>query len=200
MSPRTAKTPASLTEFQAPPRNSAPGNVAPLAMPSPTQLRSSPKVLDQKAQDCALSPQSPTNSQTLPTMSWTPQLLMQESAPPGVAPAFPVARGPAADVLHLVFARPSFASGSTVPAAARCHSWLVSRRLPERAQACSAWNQVRQALGGTPATEAAERGAVQLPGLGKLEGKGGEHERDPDALPCVAPPANRPARVALPSC
>src|SRR3989304_1200164 len=150
MWPRTAKTPASLTEFQAPPRNSAPGNVAPLAMPSPTQLRSSPKVLDQKAQGCALSPQSPPNPQTLPTMSWTPQLLMQESAPPGVAPALPVARGPMASVLHIALANPSFDPGSTVPAAAACHSSLASRRLPEGRQACSAWNQLTQAVGGTP--------------------------------------------------
>jgi hypothetical protein len=44
---------------------------------------------------------------------------------------------------------------SGVPAAARCHSWFVGSRLSESAQACSACNQVMQALGFTPGIETA---------------------------------------------
>ena len=44
------------------------------------------------------------------------------------------------------------APGSGVPAAAACHSALVSRRLPWLAQAATAWNQVAKPDGVTPAT------------------------------------------------
>ena len=47
------------------------------------------------------------------------------------------------------------AASSGVPAAARCHSWFVTRRLFESAQACSAWNHEMQVLGSTPGTDAA---------------------------------------------
>ncbi len=62
-----------------------------------------------------------------------PQLLIQESAPPRVDPAWPVCRGLPTGlgcargnpVLHIVFVVPSFSPGSAVPAAAVCHSWFV---------------------------------------------------------------------------
>src|SRR5262249_19979021 len=84
-------------------------------------------------------------------------------------PAAPVTIGPGVFVLH--WATPSPARpGSGVPAAAICHSAFVSRRLPESAQACWAWNQVRNTDGETSLTEAAKSGRVQLPLFGKVAG------------------------------
>src|SRR6185295_16531909 len=65
---------------------------------------------------------------------------------------------------------PSSVPGSGVPAAARCHSWFVSKRFPERAHACSAWNQVTQLVGSTPATETAKSGLVQFPVAANVDG------------------------------
>src|SRR5262249_42637673 len=84
---------------------------------------------------------------------------------------------------------------------------LVRRRLPDRRHAWFAWNQVMQALGGTPGMERAytpgEGGltpgtGVQLPSSGKFVGYAGLH--DVVGLSCVAPPPVSSARVALPDC
>src|SRR4029077_18901973 len=68
---------------------------------------------------------------------------------------------------------PSSVPGSGVPAAARCHSWLVSKRFPESAHACSAWNQVTQLVGFTPATETENSGLVQSPVASNVAGNDG---------------------------
>ena len=95
--------------------------------------------------------------------------------------------------------------GSGVPDAAPCHSRLVMSRLPDSRHASSAWNQVMQAVGCTPATETAytpgvggsDAGiGVQLPSAGNPAGNAGEQVDD--GLSCVAPPALRSAIVALP--
>jgi len=44
-----------------------------------------------------------------------------------------------------------------------CQSSLRRNRFRESGQPCSAWNHVRHVLGGTPGTEAAYRGAGQVP-------------------------------------
>ena len=72
-------------------------------------------------QPSASSSQSPTHSQTLPTMSLAPKCETQ----PALAPVFWTA-----PVLTLQ------ASESGVPATAACHSALVGSRLPEFASAC----------------------------------------------------------------
>src|SRR5262245_56678320 len=50
----------------------------------------------------------------------------------------------------------STAPRSGVPAAARCHSSFVRRRLPDAAHACTAWNHDVQALGFVPVTDTAK--------------------------------------------
>ena len=57
------------------------------------------------------------------------------------AAALPVSFGPEVSVLQVATPSPAV-PGSGVPAAAACHSALVSRRLPALRQACCAWNQV----------------------------------------------------------
>ena len=104
-------------------------------------------------------------------MSNTPQLDLQFARDP-------VFTGwSAVEMLQSVV--PLSVPGSGVPAAARCHSSLRTSRFPETAHACTAWNQVVQVLGNTPATETAytpglggldPRIGVQLPSLGKLAG------------------------------
>src|SRR5881397_1364941 len=80
----TAKTPAPVPSFQAPPRNNAPGmlrtGLPPLSPGPPKQLKSPPAIpvwLVQSVQFCAASAQSATHSSTFPTMSNTPQLDLQ---------------------------------------------------------------------------------------------------------------------------
>src|SRR5262245_47600725 len=92
------------------------------------------------------SSQSPTYSQTLPTMSKRPQLDTHLSRDP-------VATGPTPLMTHVL--SPSSKTGSGVPTAARCHSWFVASRLPESAHACSACNHEIHVLGSTPATDTA---------------------------------------------
>src|SRR5262245_25955737 len=80
-------------------------------------------------------------------------------------------------VTHVV--EPSSAR-SGVPAAAPCHSRLVTSRLPESRHAWFAWNHVTHLLGFTPGMDTAELPGdagfdpgtgVQLPLAGKLAGK-----------------------------
>src|SRR6185436_19881401 len=86
-------------------------------------------------------------SQTFPAMSCAPHTETH-------ALRAPVSAANSELVAHVVDpSSPMFGSG--VPAAAACQSAFVSRRLPDSRHACSAWNQVRHVLGGTPATEAA---------------------------------------------
>ena len=140
----TAKTPASARSDQSPPRNNAPG---PPVVSAPTRHITSSLNPPQLAHAVECGTQSATHSHTFPTMSKAPQLDLQFDREPVLA-------GPAELVTHVV--EPSSAlPESGVPAAAACHSWFVSSRFPERRQACSAWNQVAQAVGSTPATETA---------------------------------------------
>ena len=62
--------------------------------------------------------------------------------------------GPEVLVLQVVVPSPPV-PGSGVPAAAISHSSLLSKRFPEAAQACWAWNQVTPVEGITPALEMA---------------------------------------------
>src|SRR5262245_29299655 len=141
--------------------------------------------------------QSATHSQTFPTMSEAPQFEVQLER-------LPVLAGPGEFVTQVV--EPSSAlPGSGVPAAAPCHSALVSRRLSERRQACCDWNQVMQALGRTPATETAYTPGVggiswedQLPSAGKLGGNGSSLNGAKAQPSCVAPAATRSPSVAVP--
>src|SRR5262245_24071150 len=113
LSPSMAKTPAFAPSLWNPPRNRMAGR---LLNPDPgpaTQLRSPPNVADQFAQPFARSPQSPTSSNTFPTMSNAPQL----DTHPALAP---VLAGPATLTTH--------GAPSGVPVAACCHSWLVASR------------------------------------------------------------------------
>jgi hypothetical protein len=91
------------------------------------------------------SAQSPTHSFTLPTMSNAPQTDLQLAREP-------VSAGPAELVTHVV--APS-SGRSGVPAAAPCHSRLVSSRFPDSRHAWFAWNQVMHLLGSTPGMETA---------------------------------------------
>ena len=124
------------------------------------QLMSPPCALSQLVQSVAALIHSATHSQTFPAMSWAPHAETQ-------ALRAPVSAAKSELVTH-VAPWSSFAPGSGVPLAAACHSWLVSRRFPASRQACSAWNHVTHVLGGTPATETANTGAVQLPLGGKV--------------------------------
>ena len=143
-----------------PPRSSAPGILAvspvppqkPLPLPlPPKQLKSwvdvKPWVVQSVQWTLAKSVQSATHSAVLPTMSKTPQLDLQFDRDPVFT------RSPAALMLQSVL--PLSVPGSGVPAAASCHSWLVSSRLPDSAHACAAWNQVTHTVGCTPATDTA---------------------------------------------
>src|SRR5262249_46291518 len=141
----TAKTPASVSSFQSPPRNNAPGTCANTLLPSPPkQLKSPPArptaVVQSVQLPVALSAQSATHSLTFPTMSNPPQF----ETHPALAPVF---AGPKALTTQ--------GAPSGVPEAASCHSRLVARCFPESAHAWAAWNQVMQVLGRTPAMETA---------------------------------------------
>src|SRR5213596_1268649 len=152
----TAKTPACVPSSKSPPRINAPGMLLKLpvspALPvvpgPPKQLKSPPAIpvwLVQSVQLTDLSAQSATHSVTFPTMSNTPQLDLQFDREP-VFTASPAAEMLQSDV-------PLSVPGSGVPAAAPCHSWLVSSRFPESRHAWFAWNHVTQVLGCTPGME-----------------------------------------------
>src|SRR5436309_7814998 len=169
----TAKTPACVPSSKSPPRINAPGMLEvllvslplPVVPGPPKQLRSPPAIpvwLVQSVQLTAPSAQSATHSSTLPTMSKTPQLDLQFDREP-VFTASPTSEMLQSEV-------PSSVPGSGVPAAAPCHSRLVSSRLADSRQAWTACGQLMQVLGGTPATEPAYSGSVQLPVGGKVEG------------------------------
>ena len=116
-------------------------------LPNPMQLRSSPWRPSQLVQVVAALTQPATSSQTFPAMSCTPQdETHAEREPVGVANGELVAQ---------VVVRSSNAPASGVPAAAACHSSLVSSRFPDSRHACSAWNQVMHVLGITPGRETA---------------------------------------------
>lgn len=123
--PLAVKTPAPVPLNQKPPRNNAPGRLVELDPGPPTQLTSLPKVLDHMTHPSARSPQSPTHSQTFPTMSNAPHFETHADREP-VFEGFPVA-----EMLQSV--DPSSTPESGVPAAARCHSWFVMSRFPESA-------------------------------------------------------------------
>src|SRR6185503_11196133 len=106
--------------------------------------------------------QSATHSWTLPTMSITPQFEVH-------AGDDPVGSGPGVFVLQVVTPSPA-RPGSGVPAAAICHSAFVSRRLPESAHACCAWNQEMNTAGLASGLDTAYSGSVQLPLTGKVAG------------------------------
>src|SRR5262249_30867661 len=93
------------------------------------------------------SPQSATHSSTLPTMSKAPHTDAQLGREPVSAGSSPV--------VTQVVAPSSATPGSGVPAAAPCHSRLVSRRFPAGRHAGLAWNQVTHREGCTPAMETA---------------------------------------------
>src|SRR5437870_10938168 len=140
----------------------------------PKQLKSPPAIpvwLVQSVQLTDLSAQSATHSNTFPTMSKTPQLDLQFDREPVFTAS------PAVEMLQSEV--PLSVPGSGVPAAAPCHSRLVSSRLPESRHAWFAWNHEMQALGCTPGMETAytpgeggldARTGVQLPSDGKFAG------------------------------
>jgi len=112
-----------------------------------TQLKSLPRLAGQFVQLTELSAQSATHSFTLPIMSNAPHTDLQLDREPVFA-------GSAPGVTHVV--EPSSAApGSVVPAAAPCHSRLVSSRFPDSRHAWFAWNHVMHRDGCTPATETA---------------------------------------------
>src|SRR6058998_3373855 len=113
----------------------------------------------------------PITTTTLPTMSKTPQLDLQFDREP-VFTASPTSEMLQSEV-------PLSVPGSGVPAAAPCHSRLVSSRFRESRHAWFAWNHEMQVLGRTPGMETAytpgEGGldpwtGVQLPSDGKFAG------------------------------
>src|SRR5262249_13832040 len=96
----------------------------------PTELKSLPKSpAGQLFCSVACSCQSPTSSHTFPTMPNVPHFETHAGALPVV-----LKRG----VIELLMLHA--AGRPEVPAAARCHSWFVTRRLFESAHAGSAWN------------------------------------------------------------